>query len=519
MGRKYRDKEITKDLKKDLDRVRYYTKKGNYVMAKSLLEELKYKYHDAPAIRFQQAFIEMADGKEESKKEAVYIYESLIMEKAPNRFSAMYELAKMYLSMKKFDKAKEYCDILKENNYSEDKTCFLYGLYYENIFDFHNAEASFRKAHELGNKYANTCIARILMKRKHVNDAVSELAAVVDDSIGKDNTYFIAIEQAKYNGDMKEVHRKLKLYERHIKKSMGQGQLEYLLQEYTLYGYIEDAERLLNEHKDLVDESSKIACEALICFIEGKCQEGEGKALQALNMNPEQLDFLYITLTKYYQVTRQKEKELECYKRLIATSQKLKNKARGRLSHYYIFEGDLEKARETFLQIDSFFLKSNLTYMFQTIAYLDLPIDINETYIIKQIRNYNENDAIMHIAKHSAITNHKEGTPLFHPYIDLRVLYNEMTEKIKCNEYLYHDLFEHYIFRYDNVARKDGIPYNYIEVVSLPFTNQIVTMFPVITDNPYGHDYSKRNEDKDEIAPVLTKRKSQIDKFNAKYNK
>jgi len=131
------------------------------------------------------------------------------------------------------------------------------------------------------------------------------------------------------------------------------------------------------------------------------------------------------------------------------------------------------------------------------------------TYSEKQIINYNKKKAIQHIKSH-----HGENSvyiSYFNSNNDIEKIFNEISDYIVDKKPYYSGVYDVYIVHLNNI--KMGSIYNKklndISIITLPNTKNILTMYPVDMVDEDLNDVEKE--------PPKTKRLSQIDKFNKKY--
>ena len=159
------------------------------------------------------------------------------------------------------------------------------------------------------------------------------------------------------------------------------------------------------------------------------------------------------------------------------------------------------------------FLKKNLC----------LPIteeEASKSYTASQIFAYSESKAIEHIKKHVDNFDSKEGSS-FNSDFPLEEVYYKLRQilPLDVDSYLYSGMGRVvYIFKYEGNGRNFRRVTDYIRVICIIDTSDIITMYPY--DNSHNFlvvDYDfgiKKEEDKPKA-----KRLSQIDKFNQRYNK
>lgn len=151
---------------------------------------------------------------------------------------------------------------------------------------------------------------------------------------------------------------------------------------------------------------------------------------------------------------------------------------------------------------------------------LSINLDVEEFYKLKQLKNYNEEEAIKHISEHKYIEDFDENAEImFNKRIDLEKLFKITRENLKNAERSSKlDSCDIYYFALHNVGLDSDNIYNYFKVVAIPETNNIITMYPcneetskeINTLNMMGINIYKEE---------MIKSSSQIDKFNRKYNR
>ena len=210
---------------------------------------------------------------------------------------------------------------------------------------------------------------------------------------------------------------------------------------------------------------------------------------------------------------------------------------------YYYYTGDIEKAEEMSCKMLSSICDSkNLVYFLNCSLRKDsfeefkMKYNILEEYLRKddmtvrllecfarkenikrektiyseeQIINYNKKSAIDHIKKH-----HGEDSAYisyFNNNNDIEKIFNEISDYIIEKKPYYSGVYDVYIVHLNDI--KMGSIYNEklndISIITLPNTKNIITMYPV---NKVDENLNDVEQEKPK-----TKRLSQIDKFNKKY--
>lgn len=152
---------------------------------------------------------------------------------------------------------------------------------------------------------------------------------------------------------------------------------------------------------------------------------------------------------------------------------------------------------------------------------LNLLLDVDYSgfsYKADQIISYSEKDAISCIRNcHFIANNSRNIHQSFNNDFPIEDIYSKIRSVLPLEEKIYDGVVEvSYIFKYDRCGRVYNKSVDYIKVIALPESNDIITMFP------YDNKGATACMD---LTPVFEeeqskiKRMSQIDKFNQRYGK
>lgn len=137
-------------------------------------------------------------------------------------------------------------------------------------------------------------------------------------------------------------------------------------------------------------------------------------------------------------------------------------------------------------------------------------------YIKEQILDYNEDVVLEHINEHKY---NKEEKCRFNDNVNLNYLFNLIRSNVdntkKSNT---EEILEVHYFPISNIGYDDNSICNFVKVVVIPNTNNIISMYPI---NQVDANYITNIEiDYDKLLMRENKVKtlSRIDKFNKKYN-
>ena len=139
-------------------------------------------------------------------------------------------------------------------------------------------------------------------------------------------------------------------------------------------------------------------------------------------------------------------------------------------------------------------------------------------YSIKQVINYDKDSAIAHIMRHTNKLDVYEESGNFNDDVNIEELFSEIVLKISSLKPTYYDDFDHYIINYPNIGMYNQYETNYIEVITVPNMNNIITMYPILSDNIFAKNVVKKERQGEKVNKIV-KRKSQIEKFYERYGK
>lgn len=138
-------------------------------------------------------------------------------------------------------------------------------------------------------------------------------------------------------------------------------------------------------------------------------------------------------------------------------------------------------------------------------------------YSDSQIFDYNDDRAINHIKKHHSF-NSIDDKGKFSDYIDIDSLFYDIKGSIDNNKNksnLKRNVIDNYLFYLPNCGFQNEVACNYVEVITLINSPNIITMYPAKFLG-YG-EVCYLDEKKEEKAPV--KVKTGLERFQSKYGK
>lgn len=132
------------------------------------------------------------------------------------------------------------------------------------------------------------------------------------------------------------------------------------------------------------------------------------------------------------------------------------------------------------------------------------------TYFCNQLLNYDLEKTIEHVKLHLDENEYKEEHTTYNKAINIELMVRDIRLLIENMEPDKYGLADKYVINYDYIVGEvDGVETNKIEVATFSNTKDIITMFPIVSEELVVESKPKVKE---------IKRESRIDKFNKKYN-
>lgn len=136
-------------------------------------------------------------------------------------------------------------------------------------------------------------------------------------------------------------------------------------------------------------------------------------------------------------------------------------------------------------------------------------------YKVDQITAYSEENVLSCI-KNCRLNPLREGHLVFNDNFMLEDVYYKLRTLLPCDGAIRDNILEcSYVFKYECCGKVNGKNVDYIEVVALQNSNDILMIYPYENKEKMScMDLTPKHEE-----PAKLKRLSQIDKFNQRYNK
>ena len=234
--------------------------------------------------------------------------------------------------------------------------------------------------------------------------------------------------------------------------------------------------------------------------------------LESLSVSYQEGKLGYIYLADLAMIEKEYEKAKDYIKKFVSHNHNKvnENMANIRFALIAAKTNDIRKCQEFMEKIDTEYLTGFNKDDYYTLKdYLEFITKSKKhsrgLYTYSQIKRYNLYKLKEHIDKVHTCDN--GDTSIFSKDIDLDLLILQVSELIKKGNLIGNHYFELYEANYDNIGFANGEVSNTLKLVVFPETEMVITMFPV-------KDIVLYNEEKNNV-----KKKSQIDKFNKRYNK
>lgn len=137
----------------------------------------------------------------------------------------------------------------------------------------------------------------------------------------------------------------------------------------------------------------------------------------------------------------------------------------------------------------------------------------NTFYVIRQLLNYDYDEALERIKLHQNI----ENIPRFRSDLDVEKILEVVKNYIPNSSCYAGSIYsDSYCFRYDKCGYVDNQVTDYFVIITFHNTEDIITMYPISKEKIF--EYVDINSCFYEEVKTNTKRLSEIEKFNKKYN-
>lgn len=514
-----------------LNSVKFLIKTKKYTRALEEVLEYMNDYPNNAYAEYQYGIIQFHLQKYE---EAFSAFESAYNRHENNQYSALYEMGLIKIIQKDIDHAKYYFSKVVKESTTEQKNYALIELakLERDTGNLEEAETYLLQAVEEPDyktrEHALLELAGVKILKNELNEADIILGKTRDN-----NDQEFKSKKLSLQGKIAYLKGDFDLAVYYLEEALGNKQNKFywgvlfeIAKAYVKQGRVEEAynyAQQLESNKDFYNDGMDLLF-AEIYYAQEKYQQSKMHYKKMLDENRSysQENILY-KLGTIEEIERNYEEAKKYYRKSINKDPKLL-KSYVRLIRLSIKDGDFETCRTMLEMVDYLKLDNNINNraLKEIRTYLELTknkkLQIKDTmpYKRRQIIEYSEEQAIKHIN-----ARHKDGDgSQFSEHIDITALFYGIKEKLTEDRLSLSRLMDYYLIDFPNIGVADGKITNVLEVVCLPNTKNIITMFP------HGDAYEDENFDMDEettelVNPkkkVLT-RKSQLEKFNERYNK
>lgn len=132
------------------------------------------------------------------------------------------------------------------------------------------------------------------------------------------------------------------------------------------------------------------------------------------------------------------------------------------------------------LKLDSADLMHLNQYLKYKLGILSFENISKDNYFLLQSINYSKEKAIQHISRHLDENDRKRKHSTFKKNIDIELLYNEISLLIREKSPYAFSLVDKYcVLCRENIGFSEGVETNKINVITIPNTKKIITMYPI----------------------------------------
>lgn len=244
-----------------------------------------------------------------------------------------------------------------------------------------------------------------------------------------------------------------------------------------------------------------------------KAKEEYLKATDPSN-SKERVSSAYISLGELSLLEEDYEQARKYFKKIDSSNIKFKTR---RTIYLAIVELKLQNVNKAYKMLNKIDIRNippdlqNLYHQAEVTVMCEMEKRVDEDdYFTQQLLHYSKSSAIRHMDKHYKKCNR---IAFFDRSIRSYSLFRLVSTLSENGTRIENSTVEKYLVPYKNVGYCNGETTHYMEVVMLPGTNHVLSMYPV--------KHISEEELQKQTSEVFQKQKtsSQIDKFNARYGK
>lgn len=513
---------------KELNNIKSLITEKQFNKAKTRIEEYKNIYPYDNEIQFYEALLQkeyiLSQHKKDSRKLAVVynMFKNIYNNQGPMCFRALYEMGKIRQKEGRYQEAIQcFGKILEEAPYEDFQSILELAKCYEKTHQIERAKSILTNTMKLKkDNYIILALAKLELKTKNIDVA--------------ENLIKILPENKEPSKEMREkwnmeglIAKEKKDYDQAIKyfKMAATKQRDYIywynqMEIVRIYKLTNDLDNMIDLCQKIVRETSYFHNETL--YMLGEIYEKRYDKDLAKKYFEEIVNNNY---TNYKYRAKLKLGEIEMENHNFKNAKKyftdiIKNEKGDVPSAYCCLisialrEEDYDRCYELLEKIKILKDKKEIPEIYR-LGRLEMYINkkkknklssMPQGYLTKQIFNYKQEDAVDHIRRHHVEVEPEQISKkinLEQMVEEVRIKIDTLKPSIKC-------LADEYVVKYNKVGYVKGEETNYVKVVCIPETDSIITMYPVEEFAAFTVCEEKNKEEK---------RMSQIDKFNARYEK
>lgn len=512
-----------------IQQIKHLIATKNYRIAQIELENYHKEYPEDEEASFYDALllkdkiISEKENNNETLEEAFDMFWNIYESKGIMSYNALYEMGRIRSFQNDFDCAIAcFSKLLKESPYENNVlvTIALAKSYWKKGKIEKAKEVLEQERKKTNNKYIVLELAKMEFKTKNKNKAKKLIKALPKE----ENSFYrkvlclkgrIAANEKDYEQALDYLNQALGPKKDHIYWSA----ILEIAKIYEKEARLEDALELcvrLKNNKQIFDGE--------LTIILGSIYEHLGRKEDARNCYQETAKGSSISFTNraylklgQLEMDEQNYEDAKKWLTIVAESNLLLSiNAYLNLAYIAIREEDYDTCYQLIERATKLELNQELQ---KSIEKLKLYVDIktkkrilkeNMLYSEQQMLDYNEKKAIDYIKKQHA----KSASQEFSSGVNIEDIFYHSKEKIKLITPNINCLTDNYILTMPKIGYVNGISTDQIKVICLPNTDSIISIYPT-TEEDNKEEVIENERSKKKIM----KRKSQIEKFNARYKK
>lgn len=452
------------------------------------------------------------------------LFLEIIEEKSKNMAHAMYDLGKLYEKQCRFDEAIQIYKKIEQTNYNKmGNVYFSLGNIYYLQKQFDDAEICFNKSmkYEIKKEESILKLVKIKIMYGEYNEAERLL-----NNISLNDKSSITCKILLYKAEMLLKQERKQEYIETINKILDKYDSNYVpallekiqicIDNKNLY----EAKKIYEKIKNKLEKSPRsLHILSNYHYETNDYLNAKKVCMKLIKLNSNYEGFVLLRLGMIELREKNYIKAKEYFKQNI---EKHGNYYIESIIHYACIEivnGNYLEALNILELIGTEKIKNSIWMELERIK-LTLDVKLNRQTVFKnytgyafnQIINYNNDNALEHIKRHTVKGSSKYKS-IFNDNINIEQLFNSIQNELtEDNLYDVGIVMKYKIF-YKNIGYIDETPLDYLIVVTNLGTKDIITMYP---SDEFGFEENRVQEEP--VKQKEIKRISQIEKFNKKYN-